>query len=155
MLEPVEYLSEERLAEIKAELQKLKTEDIAEVAERVAHARSLGDLRENAEYHKAKDDQAWLFSRISDLEGILKRASVVKKGNTDVVSMGSRIELLKSGAEEKIVYVIVSQAEANIEEGKLSNTSPLGAVLIGKREGENVTLETSKGKNVYKIVSIT
>src|SRR3989344_7305383 len=153
MLEPVEYLSEEKLKEIKAELERLQTVEIAEVAERVTHARSLGDLKENAEYHKAKDDQAWLFSRISDLEGIIKRAVVVEKGSGDTVSMGNRVELLKSGADDKVAYTIVSQSEADIEAGKLSNTSPLGLLLMGRHAGENVTLTTSKGENIYKIVS--
>lgn len=150
----IEYLSAERIKELKTELEKLKTKDMYEIASRVEHARSLGDLKENAEYHRAKDDQNWLFSRITDLENILKRAQLVEKNSSGKISMGSLVELTKSGGSEKILYTMVSQSEANLGLGKLSVDSPLGMALLGHKTGESVYVETSRGEVVYKIISV-
>lgn len=149
-----EYVTAEKLDEIKEELYRLKSKDRLELAERISHARSLGDLKENAEYHKVKDEQGFLESRISRLEDIVKRAKVITATRAEKVQIGSRVEVLKNSSGEKVEYQIVGSEESDLENKKISHESPLGNALLGKREGETVQINTPGGKASYVVSKI-
>ncbi len=148
------YLSEDKHKELEAELQNLKMVERKAIAEQLEYAKSLGDLSENAEYHEARDKQADIEDRISELENMLKSAVIIS-GPTGrgKVGVGSRV-LLKKGTGEKAEYVIVGSEEANALEGKISHHSPLGAALLDKKKGEDVTVSTPRGDVQYTVVDI-
>jgi transcription elongation factor GreA len=149
-----EYLTKEKYQELEKELQELKTVKRKEVAEQLQYAKGMGDLSENAEYHEARDEQAKVEYRISQIENILKNAEIVehKKGSTIVV--GSEVTILKKGSKDKQTYTIVGSEEADMSAGKISNQSPMGTSLLGTKKGETFEFKTPKGKTEYKIVSV-
>ncbi len=118
------------------------------------YARSLGDLSENAEYQEARELQATIEDRIMTIENTLKTAEIVHEMHGESVSMGSIVSIEKTGAKGAQKFTIVGSDEADTLKGKISNLSPLGSVLIGKRKGESVAVETPKGKLSYKIVAV-
>jgi len=145
------YLSEERLNQIKKEYQQLITEERMAVAEKLKKAKEFGDLSENAEYNEAKDEQAQLERRVGELEDIIKNAELVKKtSGRKEVGIGSTVIVKKEDGKE-IKYTIVGSQEINPEEGKISNESPVGSALLGKRAGDKVEVKTIKGKSVYEV----
>lgn len=151
------YLTKEKLEELKKELEHLKKDVRNEIAERLKRAKEYGDLSENAEYSEAKDEQARIESRIFELEDVLRNASVIKKsGAKDVVSIGSTIEVKKSGrgGEKILKYTIVGSNEAKPEENLISNESPLGKAFLDKKKGDIIKIETPGGKAEYKIMKI-
>ena len=154
MTEEKQYLTKEKYNEFKKELETLRTTRRKEVAEALEYAKKLGDLSENAEYQQAREDQAGLEDRISHLEQVLKTASIVDDRHSDTVGIGSMVKVERSGASDHQIYKIVGSEEADMAKGKVSNLSPLGAALIGKKKGESFTIATPKGKAVYKLVSI-
>ncbi|MCX8064720.1 MAG: transcription elongation factor GreA [Candidatus Hydrogenedentes bacterium] len=149
------YLTEDGLKKLKEELNELykKRTKIAEVIE---YARSLGDLSENAEYQTAKEEQAVLMAKIRDLEGKIARAVILKKEdiNTSVVSVGTRIRVLNQKTKKEQIFTMVSDAESDINLGKLSTKSPVGRALLGKRPGDEVEVQVPAGKVVYKVLEI-
>ena len=149
------YLSKEKFAELEAEFEHLKTTGREEIAAALEYAKSLGDLSENAEYHEARETQAKTEDRILTLERILKDMVIVedKKGGV-TVALGSTILISKTGEKSPQRYHLVGSEEANIAEFKISNESPLGRNLIGKKKGESVTIETPRGKTIYTINEI-
>ena len=148
-----QYLTKERLEELKSELQKLKKEGRAEVAERLKKAKEYGDLSENSEYADAKDEQARIESNIFKLENMIRNAALIKKSSAkDSVDIGSTIEISKKGKNFK--YTIVGSNEARPEANLISNESPLGEAFLGKKTGDVVKIETPNGKTEYKIVKI-
>jgi len=148
-----QYLTKERLEELKSELQKLKKEGRAEVAERLKKAKEYGDLSENSEYADAKDEQARIESNIFKLENMIRNAALIKKSSAkDSVDIGSTIEISKKGKNFK--YTIVGSNEARPEANLISNESPLGEAFLGKKTGDIVKIETPSGKTEYKIVKI-
>ena len=154
MPDTTKYLTKEKYKEMEKELQVLKTVKRKEVAQNLEYARSLGDLSENAEYQEARELQATIEDRIMTLENTLKTAEIVHEMHGDNVSMGSVVSLEKNGAKGTFKFKIVGSDEVNTIEGKISNQSPLGSVLIGKRKGEVVSVSTPKGAVSYKIVSV-
>jgi transcription elongation factor GreA len=122
-----------------------------EISERIADARSYGDLSENAEYSSARDEQGINESRISEIENILKNADIIKEGKKDVINLGATV-VLKNGSE--VEYKIVGAIEADPLDGKISNESPLGIELMGKKVGDKATISTPKGDITYTIKSI-
>ena len=120
------------------------------------YAKALGDLSENAEYHAAREAQANLEGRINSLEELLREAEVISgnKSNTGVVNAGSEVTLKRKDTGEKIVYTLVGTEEADMASGKISNKSPLGHSMIGKKKGEDFSVETPAGKNTYTVVAI-
>ena len=145
------HLTTDGKVELETELSELKNRR-TEIAEKIANARDYGDLSENAEYDAAREEQAQLESRVSELEEILQNADIIKPAKANgVVQVGSTVEL-KNGKVVK--YQIVGPVEADPLEGKISNESPIGAALMGKKQGDNVTIETPKGSVSYTIVSI-
>lgn len=149
-----EYLTQEKYNELQNELQELKTIKRKSVAEHLEHARSLGDLSENAEYHEAREEQAQTEARISQLESVLKNAEIVKYTAGDVVEIGSQVTLQKDGESNTQVFTLVGSEEADITVGKISHHSPLGSALLKKRKGENFQFESPRGIVKYQIVAI-
>ena len=133
---------------LKAEIEQLSTVKRREVAERIKQAREFGDIAENSEYDDAKNEQAMLEHRIATLQERLKNARVIAKNEitTDVVSVGTRVRLRDVDAKETIEYTIVGSAEANPAEQKLSNESPVGKALVGRKKGDEVTVHLPNGK---------
>ena len=141
---------------LEEELENLKVVRRKEVAEKIKEARAQGDLSENAEYDAAKDEQREIEARIEEIEKILKNVEVADdepKGN--VVSIGSTVKILDEELGEELEYKIVGSTEANILQNKISNESPVGAALMGKKKNQKVTVETASGDLKFKILSIT
>jgi len=147
-------LTAEGLAEIERELEELKGPKRKELSHRLKVAISYGDLKENSEYHSAKDDQAFMETRILELERILRTARVVSSSKADEIGIGSVVVLLDIEFNEQIEYRIVGPAEANVTDNKISYESPLGKGLIGKKVGATVNIEAPVGVIQYKILEI-
>ena len=149
-------LTPEGYEKLKHEIEYLSTEKRREVAERIRVAREFGDIAENAEYDDAKNEQMLLEHRIATLEERLKAARVIEKGDVvkGVVSVGSKVRLKDMDAGETVEYHIVGSAEANPAEQKLSNESPVGRAIIGKKKGEIVEVSAPRGALKYKILDI-
>ena len=149
-------LTPEGFKKLKAEIEHLSTTKRREVADRIRVAREFGDIAENAEYDDAKNEQMLLEHRIATLEERLKAARVIEKREitTDVVSVGSRVKLRDMDARKTEEYHIVGSAEANPDEHKLSNESPVGKAIIGKKKGEVVEVAAPRGALKFKIMEI-
>ena len=149
-------LTPEGYEKLKQEIEYLSTEKRREVADRIRVAREFGDIAENAEYDDAKNDQMLLEHRIARLEEQLRNARVIEKAEitADVVSVGSHVRLRDVDAKQTIEYRIVGSAEANPAENKLSNESPVGKAIIGKKKGETVEVAAPRGKMKFKIMEI-
>ena len=150
-------LTPEGYERLKEEIEYLSTEKRRDVADRIRIAREFGDISENAEYDHAKNEQAMLEHRIAQLEERLLAARVIDKKeiSKDVVSVGSKVKLRDVDAKQTVEYFIVGSAEANPAEHKLSNESPVGRAIIGKKKGETVEVQTPRGKALkYKIMEI-
>jgi transcription elongation factor GreA len=140
---------------LQAELEHLETVARAEMAERIKTAREWGDLKENSEYHDAKNDQAHLETKILRLREQLLAAEVREvETQTEVVGFGSRVEVEDTGRGKTTVYSLVSAPEADPADGKLSIDSPVGRALTGARVGDTVKLETPRGVRELKVLSI-
>jgi transcription elongation factor GreA len=138
--------------ELEKELEQFKSRR-GDIADKIAEARDYGDLSENAEYDAAREEQGLVESRIAEIEDILLNADIIKATKRSTVGLGSKVEL-KSGSK-KITYIVVGPVEANPLEGKISNESPIGLALFGKKVGDKATVTTPKGNVTYEIVSIT
>jgi len=149
-----QYLTQQKYEELQQELHTLIYTKRKEVAEQLEYAKSMGDLSENAEYHEARDNQAKVEARISQIEELLKHAEILKHKKSDVVEAGSVIEIQKSGEKEKKTYTLVGDEEADMLARKLSYDSPLGSALMGKKKGDSVKVDTPKGTVEYKIISV-
>ena len=149
-------LTEEGLKALESELQDLKVNRRKEVAQKIKEAREQGDLSENAEYDAAKDEQRDIETQIAELEEILKNAEVVQDNNTDkdAIKMESVVKLHDVEYDEDIEYVIVGSSEADSLNNKISNESPLGAAMLGKKVGDTVKVEAPAGVIEYKIISV-
>lgn len=142
-------------AEGKAELEKELAELVSrrgEVADKIAEARDFGDLSENAEYDAARNEQGLLESRIMEIEEIVNNADIIKSNGKGVIGLGSIVEL-KTG-KTTVTYTVVGPVEANPLEGKISNESPIGMALYGKKVDEKVTITTPKGDINYTVVAV-
>lgn len=150
-----QYLTAEGAARIKAELEQLKGPARNELATRLRHAISQGDLSENADYHKAKEDQAFLEGRILELEYVMKNAIVVEKTSTryESVDVGARVTIQEEDYPPD-TYDIVGAKEADPRNGKISNESPIGRALMGRREGDVIEASTPSGMIYLKILKI-
>ncbi|MEN9649472.1 MAG: hypothetical protein RL094_439 [Candidatus Parcubacteria bacterium] len=149
-----EYLTKEKHKELTIELEHLKTVRRKEIAEELEFAKSLGDLSENAEYHEAREAQAALEDRISQLESILSTAEIVKVHHSNTVEIGSKVHVKKTGDKIEKIYVIVGSEEADMAAGKISFKSPLGEAMLGKKKGDEFTFKSPVGVMKYTIVSI-
>lgn len=146
----------EGLRKLEEELQDLKVVRRSEVAQKIKEAREQGDLSENAEYDAAKDEQRDIEARIEELEKILKNAEVVVEDEVDLgkVNVGCFVKVYDLDYEEEMEFKIVGSTEANSLQNKISNESPVGAALIGKKAGDIVKVETQMGEIEYRIISI-
>lgn len=148
-----QIISPEGYKKLKEELDYLINTRRKEIADRIEKAKELGDLSENAEYHEAKEAQAFNEGRIAEINNTLKNVQVVNTGNSkSEVSMGSTVTITDGKKERK--FTIVSFNEVDPGEGKISNESPIGLALLNKKKGENVTINTPKGEIEYKIKKI-
>ncbi|MBC7564735.1 transcription elongation factor GreA [Candidatus Saccharibacteria bacterium] len=138
--------------ELETELATLKARR-GDVAEKIANARDFGDLSENAEYDAAREDQGLLETRIAEIEDIINNADIIKGGSKGLVELGSKVSL-KMGSKT-VTYTIVGSVEANPLEGKISNESPIGLALFGRKVGDDATITTPKGTVKYKIAEIS
>jgi transcription elongation factor GreA len=153
MNEPT-YLTAEGLEKIKAELQELKGERRTELAARLRSAIQMGDLSENADYHKAKEDQAFLEGRIQELEYLVRNAVVIEKSaNKGIVSVGSHVTIQEMDYPAE-TYHLVGPKEADPRNGRISHESPIGRALMDHRVGDVVDVETPQGKIKFKILKI-
>lgn len=144
-------ITAEGKTELEAELEQLKARR-GDIADKIAEARDYGDLSENAEYDAAREEQGLVESRVAEIEDILMNAELIKGGSKTKVSLGSTVEL-KTG-KKTVTYTVVGPVEANPLEGKISNESPIGEALFGKKVGEHATITTPKGATTYEIVKI-
>lgn len=149
-------LTNEGLQKLEEELEYLKTEKRKEVAEKIKHARGFGDLSENSEYDEAKDEQAKVELRIAEIEKMLKNVKVISDGdlNTDIVGVGSKLRIYDYDFDEEVTYSIVGSTEADPENGKISDESPIGKALLGKSPEDVVDVETPGGIVKLKILEI-
>ena len=144
------------LQKLEKELQDLKLVKRKEVAEKIKEAREQGDLSENAEYDAAKDEQRDIEARIEEIEKILKNAEVVDEDEIDIkkINVGCCVKVLDMEYDEELEFKIVGSTETNSLENKISNESPMGRELIGKKKNDIVTVETVDGEIKYKVISI-
>ena len=145
------------LKQYEDELQNLKVVKRKEVAQKIKEAREQGDLSENAEYDAAKDEQRDIEARIEELEGILKNAEVVVEDEVDFdkINVGCKVKVFDITFDEEMEFKIVGSTEANSLEGKISNESPVGQALMGKKAGDLVEVETQAGQIQYKVLDIS
>lgn len=149
------YLTPEGAEDLKKELNQLITVRRPELAAKLKEAVSQGDLKENADYHDAKEQQAFIEGRIQYLENILRSAVIIENaGKTDEVRLGCEVTIREEGGDEDETYHIVGAAEANPSEGKISNESPIGSALLGRKKGDKVKVKTPGGEIVFKVRKI-
>ncbi|HEX9634460.1 MAG TPA: transcription elongation factor GreA [Candidatus Limnocylindria bacterium] len=146
------YLTAEGLEKLKAELTELVAVQRPRIAARIHEAKLDGDLSENAEYEDAKQEQSFLEGRIATLELQLRNAEVIEKANGDKVGIGSKVVIKGSQGEE--TFTIVGSAEAAPREGRISNESPVGAALMGRKKGEKVVVQAPQGPTEFTVVRI-
>ena len=147
------YLTPEGAAKLRAELAELTGAKREELSQRLRAAIQMGDLSENADYHKAKEDQAFLEGRIQEIEAVLRTAVIVEKTHSDVVTVGSYVTVQEEGFAPETYYVVGAK-EADPRNGKISNESPIGSALMDHKVGDVVEAETPSGKITFKILKI-
>jgi transcription elongation factor GreA len=148
------YISRDGLEKLRQELDELVNVRRAEVASRISEAKEHGDITENAEYEDAKNEQAFIEGRIQTLSALIKNAVLIDETtSTTHVQIGSTVEL--EGDNGKESYTIVGSAEASPGQGRISNESPVGRALLGKKKGDKVTISVPAGDMHYKVVSIS
>lgn len=149
------YLTPEGLRKLKEELDYLRNVRRPEVARRIHEAKADGDVSENAGYDEAKNEQAFIEGRIMTLEALLQKAIVIQEADTkEEVRLGSLVSIRELGSDEVETYQIVGSAEVDPRNGKISNVSPLGKALMGRRIGERVTVQTPGGILHFEVVKI-
>lgn len=156
MTEKKNILTYAGLTKLENELQELKVVKRKEVAQKIKEAREQGDLSENAEYDAAKDEQRDVESRIEEIEKILKNAEVVDEDEIDIekINVGCKVTVLDKVYNEEIIFRIVGSTEANSLQNMISNESPVGKSLMGKKIGQTVEVETQAGIIKYKVMNI-
>jgi transcription elongation factor GreA len=150
-----QYLTHDGAENLRKELERLKGPEREELAKRLRSAIQMGDLSENADYHAAKEYQAFLEGKIQELEFLLKNSVIIEEleETHDIVSVGSRVTI-QEGEKEMVTYHLVGVKEADPSNGRISNESPFGSALIGARKGEKVVAQTPGGPVQLKIIKI-
>ena len=150
-------LTKEGYENLEKEINYLKTEKRGEIAERIKIALGYGDLSENSEYDEAKDAQAQNEDKIAELELKLKYAKIIDESEIDTktVQVGNIVKLFDEEFKEEVVYTIVGSTEVDLAQGRISNESPIGSALMGKKKGSVISVQTPDGVSKYKILSIT
>jgi transcription elongation factor GreA len=141
---------------LEAELKRLKFEERPAIIKAIAAAREHGDLSENAEYHAARERQAFVEGRVADIEDVIRRAEVIDVGTLKgkIIKFGATVQVADEDTDEEKTFQIVGEHEASIADGRLSVTSPLARALIGKTVGDSVEVSTPNGSKVYEVVSV-
>ena len=147
------YLTAEGEQKLKNELAELKGPRREDLAQRLRSAIQMGDLSENADYHKAKEDQAFLEGRIQEIEAVLRTAVIIEKSQGDFVSVGSHVTIQEADFDPETFYVVGAK-EADPRNGKISNESPIGSALLNHKVGDVVEADTPGGKIRFKILKI-
>ena len=147
------YLTPEGAAKLREELKELTGPRREELSKRLRSAIQMGDLSENADYHKAKEDQAFLEGRIQEIEAVLRTAVIVEKTHGDTVSVGSTVTVQEENFDPETYYVVGAK-EADPRHGKISNESPIGRALMDHKVGDVVEAETPGGKLKFKILKV-
>jgi transcription elongation factor GreA len=155
MVANTKYITKEKKVELEGELKELQGPKRKAVLEALEYAKSLGDLSENAEYHQAREEQALLESRIKKIEHMLRTCEVVSSSGGDTVHIGSKVKVEKDGDGSEKVFLLVGEEEADMQEGKISNRSPFGQALFGKKKGDCVKFSTPRGEVNYKIIDVS
>lgn len=158
MAEKKNLMTYEGLKKLENELQELKVVKRKEVAQKIKEAREQGDLSENAEYDAAKDEQRDIEARIEEIEKILKNAEVADDDSTKkgLINLGCTVKLLDTEYNEELEFMLVGSTEAKSLENKISNESPLGKAMIGKKAGDDIEVETPSGGMVkYKVLNVS
>lgn len=151
----VELLTLEDIKELEDELEELKVHGRAEMAEKIRVAREFGDLSENAEYDIAKEEQAKMEARIAEIEAKLRNAQIYEKTKSDKVSLGHTVRLLNLNTNEEVTYDIVGSHQANPMENRISNESPVGNALLGKKRGDEVEIKVKAGTLKFRVLKIS
>ena len=156
MLEKKNILKYAGLKQIEDELQDLKVNRRKEIAQKIKEAREQGDLSENAEYDAAKDEQRDIEARIEQLENLLKNVEVVVEDEIDLdsISVGCKVKVMDLEYDEEMEFTIVGSTESNSLQNKISNESPVGRELLGKKVGDIVAIDTQAGKMEYEVLEI-
>jgi len=151
---PVTKQGYERLS---SELKNLKSVQRPTVIEAIAVAREHGDLKENAEYHAAREQQSFIEGRIMELEAVVSKAQIIDPStlNGKTIKFGATVTLVDEETDEEVTYQIVGDYEANSEQGRISLSAPLARGLIGKSEGDSVAIRTPKGQKSYEVLKVT
>lgn len=147
-------LTSEGFLELEEELNKLKNEDRPRIIEAIKDARAQGDLSENADYDAARNEQAEVEARIKEIEYMLANAKIIEKNVSHIVGLGSNVDILYVDDDEHESYSIVGSMEADPFENKISNESPIGKAIIGKKEGDIVEISSPTGSYQIKIVKV-
>lgn len=155
MAKSTNYITLEKKNELETELRELKGPKRKEILEALAYAKSLGDLSENAEYHQTREDQGKLEERIAKIEQILSSSEIAHGSGGDVISITSKVVVRKEGEDADRTYQIVGSEEADMKLGKISNRSPFGEALYGRKAGDNISFTTPNGVVNYKILSVS
>lgn len=150
------YVSREGLEKLKQDLKEMNERRLV-VANAIEHARSLGDLKENAEYHSAKEEQAMLHAKIKDVEDKIARATILEEQDIDTSKayMGATVRVLNKKTKKEISYMLVSPVEADMANGKISTASPVGRAILGKAVGEEAVATVPAGDLTLKILDIS
>lgn len=143
-------------AALEVELHDLKTVQRPEVIENIATAKEHGDLKENAEYHAAREQQSFIEGRLQEIEAVLSRAQIIDPTTLsgDVVKFGATVNIVNEDTDEEKTFQIVGDYDANSEEGRISMSAPIARALIGKSEGDSVVVNSPKGKVSYEILNV-
>lgn len=149
-----EFITQDKKTQLETELFERKTVIRDQIGERVATARALGDLSENAEYHAARSEQGKNESRIMEIESILKRAEIITRSTSGKVELGATVVVKKDGDTDTKTFMIVSDTEADISQNKISTSSPMGSAMVGKSTGNTFEITTPRGDVSYTIISI-
>lgn len=140
---------------LEAEMKKLKSIERPTIIRAIAEARELGDLKENAEYHSAREKQGFIEGRIKELDSILGRADIIDPPSlSGTVKFGATVTLVDEDTDEEKTYQVVGEPEADIESGKLNMRSPLARAMIGKEEGDSIEFRTPGGTRSYEILAV-
>jgi len=150
-------ITREGYDKLKAELDRLRNVEMIEITKRVATAREMGDLSENAEYHAAREDQGILQARVNDLSDRLARAVIIDPTNLprDTVVFGSRVRVMDLDIDEEETYELVGPGQENPDKGRILSTSPIGQGLLGRKKGETVEIQVPRGTIRFKVLEIS
>ena len=150
-------MTREGYDKLKSELDRLRNAEMLEVTKRVAAARDMGDLSENAEYHAAREDQGILQAKINQLADELSRAVIIDRSALpkDVVTFGSRVKVFDVDMDEEEMFELVGPGQENPDKGRILTTSPIGQGLIGRKKGEEVAIQVPRGTIKFKILEIS